>query len=200
MRRRGRLLHDHSPGPSVSRLTEERCVHRWTPTKAPSKPVVSAALRVVQLQGAGDGTRTHDVQLGEATGLRRQASLYHGTRLQGVQTTLLLSGRSDLKNGIGGPSVDPASAPAFIRWRAKRGAVRSKIHRSIIFCAPRSAGVSAPGRARSPLSILRTSSGVSLTLTASRYSSTQTLAQIGPHLTPGIRARRHERAPFRCAP
>ncbi len=59
-------------------------------------------------QGAGDRTRTGDVQLGKVTGLRVQTALYYGTRPEDVHTSPLQNGRSGLKNGVGGPLVDPA--------------------------------------------------------------------------------------------
>jgi hypothetical protein len=46
------------------------------------------------------------------TGLRVQTSLNNGTRWEDVQTTLPQNGGSGLKNGLGGPSVDPAGLDA----------------------------------------------------------------------------------------
>ena len=62
---------------------------------------------VFDLEGAGDRTRTGDVQLGKVTGLRIQIALYHGSRSDNAQKIPLQNGQSGLKNGLGGRSVDP---------------------------------------------------------------------------------------------
>ncbi len=56
---------------------------------------------------AGGGARTRDVQLGKETGLRARGGLWNGTRSVDVRNTSLRNGRSVLKNGVGGPTVDP---------------------------------------------------------------------------------------------
>jgi hypothetical protein len=61
----------------------------------------------LDVSGAGDRTRTGDVQLGKETGRRTHGRLYDGTRREDVQNTPAQNGGSVLENGLGGRSVDP---------------------------------------------------------------------------------------------
>jgi hypothetical protein len=105
--RRGSPLHKRQRSPRVVAAGDRSVTVAMSRIGCRDRQQIFSHPMITMTCRAGDRTRTGDVQLGKVTGLQVHSSLYHGTRPEDAQTSPLQNGRSGLKNGLGGPSVDP---------------------------------------------------------------------------------------------